>query len=74
MTSPMTAVCVLRIGLQRHRAAQEAASNGRATANSHRILMNSGVISIASLVACLAGKTDRVAVPVEVRVAAFSQI
>jgi len=37
-------------------------------------LESSGVISIASLVACLAGKTARVAVPVEVRVAAFSQI
>lgn len=53
---------------------QGVASNGRAMASSHRILMSFGVISIASLVVFLVGKTARAVVPVEVRVAAFSQI
>ena len=61
----MTAVCAPRIGLQRHRAAQGAAINGRATASTRRILMSSGVISTASWAGSLAAKTAVVVVGLE---------
>ena len=73
MTSPMTAVCVLRIGLQRHRAAQGAASNagnGQQPPDLDELWRDLN----RKLGSLFGGKNGSGRGPVEVQVAAFSQI